>query len=244
MATFIVGIVGSPHKEGRTARLVKNALRGAERRGAETGIIFLVDYDIKPWSEEHKRAPEELNDILKRADGYILGAPVYYLDINGLTKDFMDTIDLGESNGKPGLGIAIAGGTGKGLVLAVKSIYYFFFCKGIRGIEPLPVSRFNYDDALEKAVILGEAVAREAEKPKPFTSLEDRITYYSQLKFLDYDMIDEIILLAGQLLKSSPKKNLLEDARMEYEKAIKLRGKGRRLEALKHAVKAYESLYY
>jgi len=84
------------------------------------------------------------------ADAYVLGAPVYYLDVNGLTKDFMDVISMPNSNGRPALGIVMAGGTGKGLTSALKSIYYFFF-KGLRGIDPLQVSRFNFDQALEEA---------------------------------------------------------------------------------------------
>ena len=49
-------------------------------------IIYLIDYDIPQWSEGHK-TPSELNEIVDKADAYVLGAPLYYLDVNGLTKD-------------------------------------------------------------------------------------------------------------------------------------------------------------
>lgn len=244
-SVHILGIVGSPHRLGLTSRLVESSLRGCRERGAETRVIHLVDYEIKPWTDETRRAPEELNTLLRNADGYILGAPVYYLDVNGLTKDFMDTADFGDANGKPGLGISMAGGTGKGLVLAAKSIYYFFFCKGIRGIEPLPVSRFNYEKALKRAYQLGRYLAQAAEQRRPFRSLGERLEYFTKLKYMDYDMADEILLLAGHLLEASPKNDeLKEDARRAYERAMGLIEQGDRLGAIRFAVEAYELLYF
>ncbi len=241
---LIVGVVGSPRKNGLTNRLVREALAGAESAGAEVKIVYLIDYDIRPWTPEHPKAPEELNEIMRKADGYIIGAPVYYLDINGLTKDFLDTVDLGDSNGKPGFGITIAGGTGKGLVLAIKSIYYFFFCKSIRALEPLPVSRFNFEPALKKANELGRKLVEEAKERRPFKSLEERIRYFNNIKYLDRDMVDEILLLAEQLIQSSPKQEYREEAMSYYRKAKELISRGEKNKAITYAVKAYELLYY
>ena len=241
---LIVGVVGSPRKNGLTSRLITSALEGAREAGASTKVIYLIDFDIQPWTPDRPKAPEELNEIMRKADGFIIGAPVYYLDVNGLTKDFMDTVDMGDSNGKPGLGIAVAGGTGKGLVLAIKSIYHFFFCKGIRGLEPLPVSRFNYKEAHKEAHELGGEVARQARERKPFRSLEERISYFHSLKYMNMDMVDEILLLAGQLLRTSPKVDLKEEANASYEKALRLIRSGRKEEAVKYAVEAYNLLYY
>jgi len=144
-----LGILGTPHKNGRTNRLITRAVEGSEDAGGHTEIIYSIDYDIPQCSDDHKTS-EELNKVVDAADAYVLGAPVYYLDVNRLTKDFMDVISMPNSNGRPALGIGMAGGTGKGLTSALKSIYYFFFCKGLRGIDPLPVSRFNFDQALEE----------------------------------------------------------------------------------------------
>ena len=241
----VVGIVGSPHRDGLTSRLVRSALQGAREGGAYMEIAYLVDYDIKPWSDESMRAPEDLNRILRNSDAYVLGAPVYYLDVNGLTKDFMDTADFGDANGKPGLGISMAGGTGKGLILAVKSIYYFFFCKGIRGIKPLPVSRFNYDEALVEARKLGSELVEMARERRPFRDLRERVEYYSRLEYMEFDMVDELLLLVQQLLRSSPRSCEVKDkAKQCYETAVGLIKRGRKAEAIEHVVKAYELLYY
>ena len=244
MSVFIVGIVGSPRKGGLTSRLVKSALEGAREKDASVELVYLVDYDLKPWTPEHGTAPEELNELMRRADGYVVGSPVYYLDVNGLTKNFFDTVDLGDSNGKPALGIAVAGGTGKGLVLAVKTIYYYFFCKGLRGLEPIPVSRFNFDEALKDARRLEALLAEKASEKRPFRSLEERIAYFESLKYMDMTMLDEMMLLARQLFKTSPRSDNLEEARRSYAKATGLIEEGRRLEAVSYAVRAYELLYY
>jgi len=241
---LVVGIVGSPRKSGLTSKLVNKALEGASKAGVDTKIIYLIDYDIRPWTPQSPKAPNELNGIMKEADGYIIGAPVYYLDINGLTKDFMDTIDLGNSNGKPGFGIAVAGGTGKGLVLAIKSIYHFFFCKNIRALEPLPVSRFNLDNALEKAYDLGYKLAQLAHERKPFKDLEERIRYFHKIKYMNMDIVDEILFLAEQLLSSSPKQEYKKEAQKYYEIAKDLIMKKAKDKAISYAVRAYELLYY
>ena len=209
----------------------------------------MMDYDIPQWSEDHKIAPRELSETVDKADAYVLGVPVYYLDINGLTKDFMDVVDMPNSNGKPALGIAMAGGTGKGLTSALKSIYYFFFCKGLRGTNPLPVSRFNYDKALNEAYDSGKLLARLEGKPFKDTKIEwdltERISYHFSLRFMNYDVVDEILLLAEQLMEVSKKKGMnIEKAKMEYGKAKEPIFQGRKDKSIKHAVKAYEKLYY
>jgi len=245
----VLGIVGSPRKDGRTNKLVSRALEGSQRAGAQTEIIYLVDYEIPQWSEGGRKAPDELNGIVDGADAYVLGAPVYYLDVNGLTKDFMDVVSMPNSNGKPALGISVAGGTGKGLTSALKSIYYFFFCKGLRGIDPLPVSRFNFDKASGEAYNSGRELARLNGTPFGKTKIEwnltERISYHFGLPFMNYDVVDEILLLAEQLVEISSSKGLnIEEAEMEYRKAKELIEQGRKTESIKHTVKAYETLYY
>ena len=39
--TKIIGLCGSPHQNGNTAKLIRNVLEGAESMGAETEFISL-----------------------------------------------------------------------------------------------------------------------------------------------------------------------------------------------------------
>ena len=107
---LILGIVGSPRKHGKTSALVDAALAGSAGAGAQTQKVFLIDYDVKPLlnpdGDRSAPCPEALSVLCEEADAIVLGAPVYYGEINGLTKDFMDSVRIGNSNGKPALGFA------------------------------------------------------------------------------------------------------------------------------------------
>jgi len=238
----ILGIVGSPRKGRLTDQLLTRTLEGAKSTGVETKKAYLIDYEVPFYTEETK-CPEELSRLCEEADALVIGAPVYYGDINGLTKDFMDTVRISNANGKYGLGISIAGGTGKGLCLAVQSIYSFFYHRQIRGIDPTPVSRFNFQEALDGLYITGQRLAKLSKEKKPFEDLWDRIEHYEKLDYLTHTFLDEILLLAGQLIKISSEKDL-QKAKEEYELAKLLIQQGKRIEATKHAVKAYDILYF
>ena len=256
---FILGIVGSPRKNGRTNKLVEAALKGAESKGAEVQKVYLVDYNIKSYTGElegwsavkkaHLYCPEELSRICNEADAIVLGAPVYWGDINGLTKDFMDSVKIDDSNGKYALGISIAGGTGKGLLSGIQSIYHFFFHKQFRGIDPTPVSRFNFQEALKLLKERGGKIAELSRERSPFPgeTTDERWAYvtahYASLEYLRCDMVDEFVMLAKDLIKLS-KGGDVNKAKKELDEALRLIAEGKRTEAAKHAVRSYQTLYF
>jgi len=240
---MILGIVGSPRKNRLTERLVSRALEGAEAAGGETHKVYLIDYEVKFYREGVKCCPDELSSLCEEADAIILGAPVYYGDINGLTKDFMDTVRIRDANGKYALGTVIAGGTGKGLCSGIQTIYHFFYHRQMRGIDPTPVSRFNFDRALESLFESGKKLVELSKERKPFKDLWDRIEYYERLEYMNHTFLDEIMLLAKHLIESSKSPKLAE-AKKEYELAETLIDQGKRVEAVRHAVKAYDLLYF
>ena len=43
----IMGIASSPHRDGNSVTLLREALKGAQEAGAETEEIYLPDYDIR-----------------------------------------------------------------------------------------------------------------------------------------------------------------------------------------------------
>jgi multimeric flavodoxin WrbA len=240
---MILGVVGSPRKGRLTDQLITRALEGAKSAGVETEKVYLVDFRV-PFYTEQATCPEELSRLCEEADALIIGAPVYYGDINGLTKDFMDTVRISNANGKYALGISIAGGTGKGLCLAVQSIYSFFYHQQIRGIDPNPVSRFNFQKVREELYASGQKLAELSQEKKPFENLWDRIEHYEKLDYLNHTFLDEILLLTEQLMGISKNKSALARAREEYEIARSFIDQGKRTEAAKHAVKAYNILYF
>jgi NAD(P)H-dependent FMN reductase len=247
---FVLGIVGSPRRNGRTNALIDAALEGAASNGAHTHKIYLIDYEIKPlFDAEGRPSPKALSELCEEADALVVGAPVYYGDINGLTKDFMDSVRINNSNGKPALGFAIAGGSGKGLISGVQSIYHWFYHRQVRAIDPTPVSRFNMQEAMASLEASAGKLVDMAKDVRPFPGARrddrwaDVLAYYATLPFFDKDPVDEFLMLAEQLIRISTG-NKAGQAQAELDRALALVREGRRSEAGRHAVAAYELLYF
>lgn len=96
----ILGIVGSKRKKGNTSALVQEAIRAAQKEGAETKLIFLSDYSIKDCmgcegcKDTYKCVinddMQKIYPLLLEADGIILGSPTYFYNISGDMKTFID----------------------------------------------------------------------------------------------------------------------------------------------------------
>ncbi len=240
---MILGIVGSPRKGKVTDQLITKCLEGVEKAGSEAKKVYLTDYPLQSWSEKTK-LPEELDQLWVEAEGYIIGAPVYWGSISGLAKDFMDTAKITDVNGKYGLGIAVAGGTGRGLCSGIQTIYRFFYHRKIRAVYPTPVSRFNLQGILSTIDDTSRRVAELSRKKNPFEGDQDRMEYYENLQYLNYTYLDEMLLLADQLIEISQDNPKLSNAKQEYDSAISLIGQGKRKDAIKPAVNAYNMLYF
>jgi multimeric flavodoxin WrbA len=86
--TYIVGIVGSPRKNGNTEQLVSEALRVVEEKGVNTELVRLAGKEIKPCDAclSCKKTGEchikddfrEIFDKMVKADGITLSSPVYF----------------------------------------------------------------------------------------------------------------------------------------------------------------------
>ena len=98
----VLGVTGSPRKEGNTDILVDEVLRGAGDSGAKTEKIFLNDLEIKPCQAECSDYCKEtgnckinddmlpLYDRLYESDVIILGTPLYWYGPSAQLKAFMD----------------------------------------------------------------------------------------------------------------------------------------------------------
>lgn len=96
----ILGIIGSKRKTGNTSCLVQTALKAAQKKGAETELIFLGDYSIKDCTgcEGCKDTlkcvinddMQKIYPLLLEADGIILGSPTYFYNISADMKAFID----------------------------------------------------------------------------------------------------------------------------------------------------------
>jgi multimeric flavodoxin WrbA len=246
----ILGIVASPHTEGLTAQMVRAVLDGAAAAGAETQVISLGEQQIDQcrgcrgadcWETgrcQWDEGAEQRNKALGDADALVFGAPVYMHDLAGIAKSFIDKVRVPPrrspgpflpTNGKPALGITIAGGTGKGVLTSLQAIYYglFLIC-GYRGLQPLPVTRFNLKACLAEAGPRGRGLAGAERAPFREDGLADRLAYYQAIEMANSSPVMDNLFLARVLVSDISSRKQLEEYR-EADTAL------RRAEALVEA---------
>jgi multimeric flavodoxin WrbA len=96
----ILGIVGSPRKNGNTEILMNEALKVAREAGCETEVFLMSGKQVAPCdacgacfdvgSCVVKDDMQELYQMMERADGIIIGSPVYFGTVSAQTKAIMD----------------------------------------------------------------------------------------------------------------------------------------------------------
>jgi NAD(P)H-dependent FMN reductase len=211
----VLGIVTSPRGEnGLSHRLVSRVLWGARSAGAETTTLCLIDQEPEycihcgyACFDEGNCIQEEDATLRSRqveaADALVIAAPVYCWQPNGLAAAFFDKTRLSTGSwnrdgqhGRSALGIAVAGGTGTGVFTALQSIYAWLCLWKFRPLDPVPVTRFNLDRALDGAVAYGRVLAQNA--PQPFESTAELLCTYDGLPYMDYGRVDEFRWLAEQ----------------------------------------------
>ncbi len=109
----VLALNGSFRKNGNTELLLKQALMGAEAEGAQVEILRLTDYKIGPcrgcglclFRENVCQVKDDdvsfLFSKVDEADGIILGAPCYFLELTAVIKQLIDRCwILGHQYGK------------------------------------------------------------------------------------------------------------------------------------------------
>lgn len=255
---IVLGLVGSPNREGRTNQVVKAALDGAAQKGASTELVQMADHvvaackDCLPWvckdnlkCTYEDEAFEYLSQKILNCGALILGTPVYWGDTSGLVrylvfKMFRVYARSAPLQGLSAFGVAIAGGTGNGLVSGLRPVYHFFNVMQMRAIGPLPVTRFNFGTALERAGKLGEELAAMANQRHPFSNLEERLLWYDALPYMGLNRAAERRLLADFAIQASPSGDPSANA-LGLARADAFAAAGKSLESLIEVTKVYEA---
>lgn len=100
---LIIALNGSPHKDGNTAFLLREALKTIEQAGVETKLFHLAEAVAEarhpfctccstPCTGVCYKGTmlEEMYNDLRRSDGLILGSPVYFGTVSAQMKAFWD----------------------------------------------------------------------------------------------------------------------------------------------------------
>jgi len=218
----ILGLVGSPNSEGLTNQLVTAALESASQAGATIELVQMSDYivnpcrDCLPWVclNNLKCTYEDENfEILSQkilnCGGLVLGTPVYWWDTSAMVrylflKMFRVFAMSGKLNGLPAFGIAVAGGTGNGLISGLRPVYHFLQIMQMRALDPVPATRFNLNQATKRAKELGYQIAGMVQKREPFDCREECLLWYDRLPYLGESRANERRLLAAITYEAIP----------------------------------------
>lgn len=97
---IVLGISGSPRKNGNTELLMREVLKAAETEGCETEMFCLSEKQVAPCDACHtcfdagecstQDDMQELYEMLERADGIVFGSPVYFGSVSAQFKAVMD----------------------------------------------------------------------------------------------------------------------------------------------------------
>jgi multimeric flavodoxin WrbA len=156
----VLGINGSPHKDGNTAYALRYALSLLEESGVETEYVSLADKTIHGcrgcFSCRSGKCVQDddmtgIVESLRRCDCLLLASPVYMGLVTGQMKTMMDRTVLLRAgggfqlSGRVGAGIACGGFRNGGQELTLQCMHTFFLQQDMYAIADGP--RFSHSGA-------------------------------------------------------------------------------------------------
>lgn len=101
MALKVLGILGSPCKDGNTASLLNAVLDGAREAGAETERMDLVDLTVNPCMEcrecdsgkgcrQHNDDMTAIYRKIREVDAIVMASPIFFMGVTAQMKAMID----------------------------------------------------------------------------------------------------------------------------------------------------------
>jgi multimeric flavodoxin WrbA len=194
---LVVGVNGSPNREGNTAELVGMVLDACREAGARTELVQVMDalegqerpYCIACGSPCPEVCHRKANlagayDLLRRADALVVGSPVYFGTVSAQLKAFWDKSRnlRGEKAlvGVPAGAVAVAAARFGGQETTIRAIHDIMLIHGMRvlgdgslssggGHQGVAAQRPAGEDgfARERAAVLAEGLLEAARESSP-----------------------------------------------------------------------------
>ena len=109
----VVAICGSLRDGSYTRAALNLALRGTEELGATTQLIDLKKYNLVFCNGDEDSYPDDvfrLREDVKKAQGIILGTPVYHGEVSGVLKNAIDLMGFEQFESRVIGLVGVAGG--------------------------------------------------------------------------------------------------------------------------------------
>ena len=175
-------ISGSRNPEGQTGRAAKAFLEGVAKAGGQSDIVSLPPMNIERcrqceddgWGicrSEGRCVIEDdfpsLVEKIRSAEVVVFATPVYFSDLSESLRAFLDRLrrtcvnDAGRVGieGKPAVGICVAGGGGGGSPECIARLEWTLRTSKFNVMDMIPVRRQNLDEKIAVLKATGEWVA-------------------------------------------------------------------------------------
>jgi len=186
MTIKVVGIQSSPNLDGLTCKLAQAALDGAKSEGAKIELVHLNRLGIESC-KAHDRGWgtcrgegrclieddfQTLREKINEADALVFSTPVYFGDVSESAKRFLDrwrrceifNREDSRLKDKPVIGIAAAGGSGRGTVTALGSLETYLRWLQFTIFDLVTATRVSKDHKLDMLKAAGKRVVTSVEK--------------------------------------------------------------------------------
>lgn len=175
MSPNIIALYGSPRRNGNTATLLNEAVKGAVGAGATVEKMVLRDLKMSPCLEIYackkkgecaiKDDFQRVRDMLLASDGMMLASPIFFYTVSAHTKILMDrcqslwvkkywvdkTPSTNTTYRKKGLFISVGATQGKKLFDGVRlSMKYFFDVLDVSLWDALTYRGLDFEGDVDK----------------------------------------------------------------------------------------------
>jgi len=184
----VIGISGTPRKEGNSEILLRHALKPFKDNGWNIKVFLLSELTIKPCNACDSCRENNtcvINDDMKEVyekfqwcNAIIISSPVYYRNMSpqllSLLNRHYAVINNKPLVGKVGGAIAVGRGTSGGQTITINAIYtWMLSCgiicvpgelNGVTAVADKPGEILNQSKRLKQAEILGLNILKVADK--------------------------------------------------------------------------------
>ena len=178
----VLVVSGSRSPEGQTARAAGALADGATEAGCDTETVFLPTLEIERcrqcdadgWGlcREGKRCVIEddfasVMEKVRQADVVVFANPVYFSDLSESLRAFLDRLrrvcvhggKRDRIEGKPAVGVCVAGGGGGGAPRSAVSLEHALATCGFDVVDMVPARRQNLEMKLDVLRTVGKWLA-------------------------------------------------------------------------------------
>lgn len=166
----VIAIQSSPNLDGLTSSLAQAVLTGVRDEGGQAELVHLNKLNLEPciacdkgWGKCRDEGIcileddfQDLTDKIAKYDALVFATPVYWHDLSESAKIFLDRLRRCERGkgfktfiGKKAIGIASAGGSGRGGLRALYNLEDYLRRLGFEIFDLVPVTRFSKEHKLE-----------------------------------------------------------------------------------------------